>query len=253
MDELAGYYSVQTENRVVFQKNFASDIAVFKVLLSRLREIWGRVGTVRGLTGHSHVGLLPFSNLLVRHLVFGFEHLSSYQSFLAWLTFRPGLEALLIIGKFVDDVANAKTWREREVNPKAYRQEFSGSALESQSLSRSADFRQVLTHLNDEFMHPNPAFTYRDTTVKTDAAGHLIEIQFFDVSANLHEAHLLAYLNLMGNIVTASDNLVAALCGPTGVAALVRTYEQTERNRAVQLAKDATAKKIIQELGLWTL
>jgi hypothetical protein len=35
-------------------------------------------------------------------------------------------------------------------------------------------------------MHPNPAFTYRDTTVKTDAAGHLIEVQFFDVSANLH-------------------------------------------------------------------
>jgi hypothetical protein len=197
MDEFADYYLVQTQNRVVFQKNFAADIALFKVLLSRLREIWGRVGTVRGLTGHSHVGLLPFSNLLVRHLVFGFEHLSSYQSFLAWLTFRPGLEALLIIGKFVDDVANAKIWREREVNPKAYRQEFSGTALGSKSLPRSADFRQVLTHLNDEFMHPNPAFTYRDTTVKTDAAGHLIEIQFFDVSANLHEAHLLAYLNLM--------------------------------------------------------
>jgi hypothetical protein len=32
---------------------------------------------------------------------------------------RPCLEALLIIGKFVDDVANAKTWREREVDPKA--------------------------------------------------------------------------------------------------------------------------------------
>jgi hypothetical protein len=169
------------------------------------------------------------------------------------LTFRPGLEALLIIGKFVDDVANAKTWREREVNPKAYRQEFSGGALESKSLPRSADFRQVLTHLNDEFMHPNPAFTYRDTTVKADAAGHLIEIQFFDVSANLHEAHLLAYLNLMDNIVTASDSLVAALCGPTGVAEPARTDEPKERNRAVQLAKDATAKKVMQELGLWTL
>jgi hypothetical protein len=253
MDEFADYYSVQTKNRAVFQKNFVSDIAVFKVLLSRLQEIWGRVGTVRGLTGQSHVGLLPFSNLLVRHLVFGFEHLSSYQSFLGWLTFRPGLEALLIIGKFVDDVANAKTWREREVNPRAYRQEFSGSALESKSLPRSADFRQVLTHLNDEFMHPNPAFTYRDTTVKTDAAGHLIEIQFFDVSANLHEAHLLAYLNLMDNIVTSSDSLVAALCGPTGVAASARTDEPKERNRAVQLAKDATAKKVMQELGSWAL
>ena len=36
---------------------------------------------------------------------------------------------------------------------------------------------------------------YRDTTVKTDAAGHLIEIQFFDVRCRktCTEAHLLAY------------------------------------------------------------
>ena len=43
MDELADYYSVQTENRVVFQKNFASDITVFKVLLSRLRKYGGEL------------------------------------------------------------------------------------------------------------------------------------------------------------------------------------------------------------------
>lgn len=253
MDEFTDYYFRLTKNREIFEKNFAPDTAAFKELLSRLREIWGRVGTVRGSSGKSHAGLLLFSNLLVRHLMFGFEHLSCYQSFLAWLTFRPGLEALLIIGKFVDDVANAKTWREREVNPKAYRLAFSGSALESKSLPNSADFRQVLTHLNDEFMHPNPAFTYRDTTVQTDSAGHLIEMQFFDMNPDLHEAHLLAYLNLMDNIVTASDSVVTALCGPTGVTAPAQTYEVREQNRAVRLAKDATAKKIVQELGLWKL
>src|ERR1700739_1899623 len=108
LDEFSNYYFRLTKNREVFERNFAPDIAAFEELLSRLREIWGRVGTVRGLSGTSHAGLLLFSNLLVRHLMFGFEHLSCYQSFLAWLTFRPGLEALLIIGKFVDDVANAK-------------------------------------------------------------------------------------------------------------------------------------------------
>jgi hypothetical protein len=253
MSELSDYSAVQIGNREVFEKNFPSDIKIFNDLLVRLRQIWGRAGTVRGLSGQSHAGLLPFSNLLVRHLIFGFEHLYCYQSFLAWLTFRPGLEALLIIGKFVDDPANAKTWREREIDPKAYRQAFWGSALESKALPRSAEFRQVLTHLNDEFMHPNPAFTYRDTTVKTDSAGHLIEVQFFDVDANLHEAHLLAYLNLMDNIVTASESVVTTLCGPTGVAAPAQNYEAKEQSRAVQLAKDATPKKILQELGLWTL
>jgi hypothetical protein len=254
MDEYAGYYSTQVRNRKVFEKNFPSDIAAFNALLSRLREAWARVGVTRGVLGHSHVGLLPFSNLLLRHVIFGFEHLSCYQSFLAWLTFRPGLEALLIIGKFVDDPANAKTWLEREVDPKAYRQAFWGNALESKSLPRSAELRQVLTRLNDEFMHPNPAFTYRDTTVKTDSAGHLVEVQFFDVNADLHEAHLLAYLNLLDNIVAISDSLVAALCGPRRTnSPAQQTYETKEQSRAAQFASDTIAKKIVQELGLWKL
>jgi hypothetical protein len=254
MDEYAGYYSTQVRNREVFEKNFSSDIAAFSSLLSQLRETWARVGVTRGVSGHSHVGLLPFSNLLLRHVLCGFEHLSCYQSFLAWLTFRPGLEALLIIGKFVDDPANAKTWLEREVDPKAYRQTFWGSALESKSLPRSADLRQVLTRLNDEFMHPNPAFTYRDTTVKTDSAGHLVEVEFFDVNADLHEAHLLAYLNLLDIIVATSDSLVTALCGARATNSPAQpAYETKERIRATQLARDAIAKKIMQELGLWKL
>lgn len=254
MDEYAGYYSTQVRNREVFEKNFASDIAAFNALLSRLREAWARVGVTRGVSGHSHVGLLPFSNLLLRHVIFGFEHLSCYQSFLAWLTFRPGVEALLIIGKFVDDPANAKTWLEREIDPKAYRQTFWGNALESKSLPRSAELRQVLTRLNDEFMHPNPAFTYRDTTVKTDSAGHLVEVQFFDVNADLHEAHLLAYLNLLDIIVATSDSLVTALCGTPGAnPPAQQAYETKEQSRATQLARDAIAKKIMQELGLWKL
>jgi len=108
--------------------------------------------------------LLPFSNILVRHSVFGFEHLASYQSFLAWLTFRPGLEALLIIGKFVDDSANAAIWKNKEFDFKSYNKAFSGGALESKSLPRSQDFRHVLSRLNDNFVHPNQEFTYRDAT-----------------------------------------------------------------------------------------
>jgi len=254
VDELPDYYSIQVRNREGFEKNFGSDIAVFKALLSRLREVWARVGVTRSVSGDSHVGLLPFSNLLLRHVIFGFEHLSCYQSFLAWLTFRPGLEALLMIGKLVDDPANAKIWLEREIDPKAYRQAFSGNGLASKSLPRSAEFRGVLTRLNDEFMHPNPAFTYRDSTVKTDSAGLVVEGQFFDVSAELHEAHLLAYLNLLDNIVVTSDSLVTALCGPCGSnTPAQQAYETKEQHRATQLAKNAVAKKIMQDLGLWRL
>jgi hypothetical protein len=85
MDEFSDYYSIQIGNREVFEKNFASHIAVFKALLSRLREVWARIGVTHGVSGHSHVGLLPFSNLLLRHVLFGFEHLWCNQSPLASL------------------------------------------------------------------------------------------------------------------------------------------------------------------------
>jgi hypothetical protein len=252
-DEYSDYYSTQVKNRQVFQLNFDSDIRVFKGLLSNLRTIWGRVGTTRGISGQSHVGLLPFSNILVRHVIFGFEHLAGYQSFLSWLTFRPGLEALLMIGKFVDDPANAKVWLNREVDSTAYRQTFSGASLASASLPRSAEFRRVLSRLNDEFMHPNPAFAYRDSTVTEEHDGVVLEIQCFDMSPDVHEGHLLAYVNLLDLIVAASETLVSSLCGATGTVTTGETYAAREQNRATQLAQNVMAKKVMEELGLWKL
>lgn len=78
-------------------------------------------------------------------------------------------------------------------------------------------------------------------------------MQFFDVNTDLHEAHLLAYLNLLDSIVATSDSLVTALCGSSGAGAHAGTYETREHNRAVRLAKETTAKKVMQELGLWKL
>lgn len=254
MDEYSDYSSTQKKNREVFRRNFDSDIRAFKTSLTNLRGVWARLGTTRDTAGRSNAGLLPFSNILVRHLIFGFEHVASYQSFLAWLTFRPGLEALLMIGKFVDDPANAKIWRDREVNVNAYRQTFEGKALESSSLARSSDFRQLLTRLNSEFMHPNPVFAYRDATMKREIDGILLEIQFFDANPEVHEAHLLAYLNLVDLIVAASESLVSRLYGSTGAGVAAGTYAANERSRGVQLAEQNTvAKKVMEELGLWKL
>jgi hypothetical protein len=142
MDEYFNYRSTQVRNREIFQKNFDSDIREFKALLARLRSTWARVGNTRGILGHAHTGLLLCSNILIRHVIFGFEHLACYQSFLAWLAFRPGPEALLIIGKFVDDLANARIWLNREVDAKTYQNTSRGNALQSKSLARSAEFPQ---------------------------------------------------------------------------------------------------------------
>jgi hypothetical protein len=254
MDEFSDYSTRQQKNREVFRKNFVSDIQKFKTAVAALGNTWGRVGVERDTRGRSHAGLLPFSNILVRHVIFGFEHLACYQSFLGWLTFRPGLEALLMIGKFVDDPANAKVWLNRSVDVNSYRKTFEGKALESTSLPLSPEFRQVLSRLNTEFMHPNPAFAYRDATVRSDAAGMLVEIQFFDVCPDVHEAHLLAYLNLMDLIVQASQTVVDGLCGSKGKPSWTGNYAVKERGRALQLAaRSAVAKKVMEELGLWKL
>lgn len=254
MDEFSEYSSIQQKNREVFRKNFVSDTQRFKDAVTALRNIWGRLGTERDKAGESHVGLLPFSNILVRHVIFGFEHLVCYQSFLAWLTFRPGLEALLMLGKFVDDPANAKIWLNREVDVNSYRKTFEGKALESTSLQLSPEFRQVLSRLNTEFMHPNPIFAYRDATVRSDAGSMQVEIQFFDVDADMHEAHLLAYLNLIDEIVRSSQTVVDGRCGSKAKGGWTGNYAAQERGRAVQLAaRNTVAKKVMNELGFWKL
>jgi hypothetical protein len=255
MREYLTYLATQVTNRQVFFLNFASDFRVFETLLGALRSAWSRLGSERDSSGRSHAGLLPFANILVRHTLVGFQHITSYQSFLAWLTFRPGLEALLMIGKFVDDPVNARIWKNRETDSKAYRNTFQGSALESKSLTNSADFRQVLRRLNDEFMHPNPDFAFRDSTQAAQNNAVLLEIQFFDTSPELHEAHLLAYMNLIDCVVRASEGLVNALCGSHPAASGIRqAYSKQESARASGLAaRNSSAKKVLLELGLWNL
>ncbi len=253
MDEYLSYLATQIGNRQIFLLNFADDFRTFDALFSALRAAWARLGSERDSSGGSHVGLLPFANILARHMLVGFQHLSFYQSFLAWLTLRPGLEALLMIGKFVDDPANAGIWKNRQADWKLYQKTFSGAALESTSLPQSTAFRQVLGHLNDEFIHPNPNFAYRDATRIDEGNTVLLEIQCFDVGSDIHEAALLAYLNLLDLIVGASEGLVRNLCGPPPATTTKETYAKRHLARATRLASsNSVAKKVMEELGIWT-
>ena len=108
--DLLDYASKQVRNRETFLLNYGNDFGVFDYIIKALFSNWSRLGKGKDKNGHSHAGLLLFSNILTRHAIFGFQHIASYQSFLAWLTFRPGLEAFLILGKFVEDPKNAKIW-----------------------------------------------------------------------------------------------------------------------------------------------
>src|SRR5207245_1570391 len=111
-------------NREVFLLNYAVDFRRFDLLISELQDVWFRVTRERGPEGASHVGLILPSGILVRHCMLAFQQLVSYQSFLAWLAFRPGIEALLVVGKWVDDPKSARIWKERDANRALYTKTF---------------------------------------------------------------------------------------------------------------------------------
>jgi hypothetical protein len=253
-DEYSEYTATQTNNRAIFRCNFSRDLDSFNLLFHKLRSTWQRIGEQRGIAGESHAGLAYFANVLIRHSLMGFQLISSYQSFLAWMTFRPGLEALLIIGKLVDDPHNADVWKNKCADWKLYNNTFSGGALDSKSLPWSKELRRVLSRLNDDFMHPNPTFTYRDSRYMSVGADLLLEIKFFDVDDNLLEAHLLSYLNLLDLIAKASEDLIDNLCGPLPACSTYKSLAKQKSERALRVAsKDILAKQVMNDLGIWSI
>lgn len=77
------YGEVATQNREIFLSKHGRDFAQFEKLLQNLQAIWLRVARERDCNGKSHVGLSLLSSILIRHCVFGFQQLITYQSFLA--------------------------------------------------------------------------------------------------------------------------------------------------------------------------
>lgn len=250
------YISTVDENFAIFIKNYSRTyLQNFNILIYSLQAIWERLGRGRDLSGNSHSGLLHFVNYLIRHAIFGFQHIATYQSFLCWLTFRPGLEAFLILGKFVDDPHNAEIWKNRENDKESYIRTFQKELI-SRSLAQSIQFRQVLARLNDQFMHPNPGFVYRDTKlVRESDSAWVLMTEYFDTPKNIevYESHLLAYLNLLDKICLDSDKLVNSLFGPASEEIKPRnSFEQASREMAIHLAdSNPLCKRILEELGLF--
>lgn len=143
----------------------------------------------------------------------------------------------------------------RHKNVRAYTNAFSGKNLTSTSLPEAKRLRDVLTQLNDQFVHPNPYFAYRETDLRpVDSQTAQLATRFFDDRGELHEAHLLAYLHLLETIVISSDRLLGTIFGNVTAAAVSAdgSVVKQESVRAKSLAdRDPVAKKIMEELGLW--
>lgn len=241
------FFATVQRARDTFLLNYGQDFRRFESLANLLHGCWKEFGRTRDAQGRSHAGLLVLAQVLQRHAVLGFQALVSYQSFLTWLTFRPGLEAFLFIGKWVDDPRTASIWSDRATDRKTYRAVFEGDGLRSKSIREFGAFRSVLTRVSDAFLHPNPWFAYRD---QSRGPGY-VSMQYLETEPVLHEAHLLAFLNLLDRLYVASCELRQQVLGQPFVAEGVRVADaEGGRARAIA-ATDAEAKAILEDLGLW--
>ena len=191
------YRSALAYNREVFLIERSEMMKAFSAIDEVFLKLIEYPRTMRDLDGASHVSLVPFILLLQRQSRAAFEALSVFQSYQAWVLLRPGIEAVLIVGKWVDDPSSAQIWKNRVQDRRAYQKEYTGKALRSRSLPDSDRIQGVLSKVNDDFVHANPDYYLRHLQMSAGDPGYVnFLLGYFDDDI-LQEAHLLAFLHLL--------------------------------------------------------
>jgi len=250
---LLEYWQHVCGNREVFLLNHAPLVGTFHDLLTRFFRSCEVVSSARDEEGRSHVGLLWFTTLIERQAVLAFSAFMSIQAFVGWALFRPGLEAFLMVGRWVDDPAEAEIWRNRDVDRRAYFRAFSRDSLAASSLRDAAALADVLGRINDRFLHPNPDFSDRGRMGEVTSETLTMAFSFFDLDKREHQAHCLAFLSLFEVIVSNLETLLFADLGFASDQSLGhRDVPRRLATVAVSLrGHDAAYGAILDELGIW--
>jgi hypothetical protein len=245
-------------NRERFLLNYRTEFQMLEELVGLTYQTWTRVGAEKDLNGNSHLSLVGLTMIYFRHTLTSIQRLMSSQSFSAWPTFRPGLEALMFAGKWVDEPANAKVWMDRrkgKAESKAYNRVFGGDNVISKALPHSKEFYRVLRNINDDLMHPNYEFFERDFNFGRVDGQAVAQIEFTDRDRDEHEGHLLAFLNLLDLIRLSTEEMVNTLYGPPSgeVRECVPVATLYDLRAADLASRSKLAKTAMVDLGLWEI
>lgn len=256
MGALNEYRESVERGRAWFAANHASVHTAFEVLNTGFDQLAGCLQSGRDADDDTHVSLAPLLMISQRQALVALDALEARQAYQAWVLVRPGLEAGLMIGKWMEDVANYVIWRDRKLNWKAYQRAYSGSALASETLPRSPELQRALASINDSFVHPNPDYYGRHLRV-SDVGGGMVEVklQFFD-DDSFHWASILGMLHLL---ILLQDSL-ARLFASKFVNLEVRPERfgladfEAKHAAAAILAADAGPVEhvIVHSIGLWS-
>jgi hypothetical protein len=204
----------------------------------------------------THVSLVTLLWICQRQAFVALDSLASRQAYQAWLLLRPGIESVLIMGKWVEDVANFHVWQNRFSSPKKYRKKYSGRALASRVLPRSAEIQKSLSTINDHFVHPNFEYYMRHTRVaERENRSVQVTLRFFE-DDEFHWASVLGMLHLLIVIQQSlsmmfADTFVNVEVGPEGYG--LEQFERLHWQQALEVAgTGTTASMIIHDIGLWS-
>lgn len=241
--------------RAWFLENHGGIVASFQVLDTGFTELTRNLQVGRDANNKTHISLAPLLMILQRQSFVALDALSSMQAYQAWVLIRPGLESALVMGKWMEDVAHFHTWDRRLEDREKYSKTYSGKALRSTSLPRSAELQSALKAINDSFAHPNQDYYLRHVGVAELEGGNIeLKLHFFD-DDSFHWASVLSLLHLL--IVT-QDSL-ARMFAKRFVNLDIRPdryglsgFEDQHRDAAqIAAAVGPTEAYIIRELGLW--
>jgi hypothetical protein len=253
LDAILQYRGAIDYNRAIFllMHNWAfSAFSKIDAGFSRLSDL---LCHHRGPEGKSRVSFIPFLLLMQRQARSSFERLSSSQSYEAWVLLRPCLESALILGKWTDDVAFARIWEKRSVDREAFSKAYSGKSLRSKSLARSVELQQVLSRINDDFMHANLAYYTRHTQVgPLDEKNVGVVVNYFDTDID-NAAHTLAMIHLLVVVQESVLTLFTSIFGTLPLKSMgLSSFEEAYGARPKDLLKSSPRHEVVlRELGLW--
>lgn len=248
------YRGALAYNRDVFSIEHGDLLKAFVAIDSNFPALVDPVRTCRDRNGKSHVSLIPFMLLLRRQAHTAFDVLSADQSYQAWLLLRPGIEAVLIIGKWVDDPENAKIWQNRDKDRSAYQKAYTGKGLRSTSLPDSVRIQAVLGAVNDRFVHANLDYYHRHLNVGAGDPGYVNVLLSYFEDDMLQLVNVLAFLHLLlvmqESLLTLFNQLFGiaeSLPSPLGV------FRNTYSEKIERLARENSEyRAVLTELGAWS-
>lgn len=253
-DHLREFRAALQNNRNLFLKAFPwADSNVLR-LLHRADEVLHFLQTAIDASGKTQFSMVPMLMLLERQIIAAYELFSSFRSFQGWLLFRPGIEAILVTGVWLDDRRMVEIWRNRQRNHREYLKNYSGKKLESASLPNSQRIRAVLSRINDDFPHPNADYSARHLVISPiDTKDFLLTIDYFD-DANVAEANLLSFLMASAVVIDSFAQMVARIFVASPVQPVAPEIGSELGPHCLKLIKrDEAASDVLRRLGLWDL